>query len=95
MPSNIAYPLGGESLDFKHFYLQMHYDNPNIIQSWANLVLNVYYMKETIKYSYFFKDSTDKSGVRFYVTENYRPIEFDVLTVIMLFVNESRIKKFN
>ena len=55
MPSNIAYPLGGESPDFKHFYLQMHYDNQNIIQSWAHLFLNVYYMKETIKYSYFLK----------------------------------------
>jgi len=32
-PSNIAYPLGGTNGDFKYFYMQMHYNNPSLVQS--------------------------------------------------------------
>lgn len=33
MPQDIAYPIGGSNAEFKYFYLQMHYDNPDKIQS--------------------------------------------------------------
>lgn len=58
MPQDIAYPIGGSNAEFKYFYLQMHYDNPDKIQN----------VKDT-------------SGVRLYLTKDYRPIEFGVLTV--------------
>ena len=29
-PENLAYPLGGSDSEFKYFYLQIHYDNPQL-----------------------------------------------------------------
>jgi hypothetical protein len=29
-PSNLAYPLGGSTKEFKYFFLEMHYDNPDL-----------------------------------------------------------------
>ena len=31
-PSNIAYPMGGPDADFQYFFLQIHYDNPQLIK---------------------------------------------------------------
>ena len=29
-PSNIAYPIGGPNADFKYFYYEIHFNNPDI-----------------------------------------------------------------
>ena len=28
-PQNLAYPLGGSEDEFKYFFLELHYDNPD------------------------------------------------------------------
>ena len=32
-PSDLAYPVGGPDAEFKYFFLEMHYDNPQKIPS--------------------------------------------------------------
>ena len=54
-PEDIAYPSGGADGDYTYFYLQLHYDNPNLIDG--------------IK---------DQSGVRYYASTKYRPIELGI-----------------
>ena len=36
-PPNMAYPIGGSPTEFRYFYLQMHYENPNIYKSRVDL----------------------------------------------------------
>lgn len=57
LPEEYGYPIGGEG-EFRYFFIQMHYENPNL--------------DEIIH---------DETGFRLYVTEDYRPIEFGILTV--------------
>jgi len=58
MPPEYGYPIGGSEKEFKHFFLEMHFDNPSLD-----------------------KDVTEHTGIRLYATQEYRPIEFGILTV--------------
>lgn len=77
----MAYPLGGPQADFKFFFIEMHYNNPSLVQ--GTHIINIFYCFIIIKLVFRIKRKglQDYSGVRLYVTENYRPIEFGVLTV--------------
>ena len=43
-PSELAYPLGGPDAEFKYFFLEMHYDNPEKIPS----IFELFFYKTTI-----------------------------------------------
>lgn len=82
LPENMGYPLGGSRADFKYFFLQIHYDNSDNDPSriFFSFLLFEYDVQAKNK----FKDVTDYSGIRLYVTKNYRPTEFGILTVSFL-----------
>lgn len=79
-PPDLAYPIGGSEDEFKYFFLEIHYHNPQRLHSiiFSSTVIC------SIKFGNLFKfclDLNDNSGVKLYVTQSYRKNELGILTI--------------